>query len=47
MELCQQAASEQDSKKLLKLVAKIDRLLAEKGNGLKNLKQRSEQSPNS
>ena len=47
MELCQQAALEQDSKKLLKLVAEIDRLLAEKGNRLKNLEQRSDQSPNS
>jgi hypothetical protein len=36
MELCQQAANEQDSKKLLQLVAEIGRLLAEKENRLKN-----------
>ena len=30
MELCEQAATEQDSAKLMKLVAEIDRLLSEK-----------------
>jgi hypothetical protein len=39
MELCEQAATEQDSDKLLKLIAEIDRLLAEKGNRLKTSEQ--------
>ena len=34
-ELGEQAATEQDSEKLLKLIAEIDRLLAEKENRLK------------
>ena len=35
MELCAQAAVEQDTEKLLALVAEIDRLLAEKTDRLK------------
>lgn len=35
MELCEQAATEQDSAKLMKLIAEIDRLLTEKENRLK------------
>ena len=35
MELCQQAALEQDSKKLLELVREIDRLLGEKQERLR------------
>jgi hypothetical protein len=36
VELCQQAAVEQDSKKLLKLVQEIDRLLREKQERLES-----------
>jgi hypothetical protein len=35
-QLCEQAAIEKDPKKLLELTAEIDRLLAEKQNGLDN-----------
>jgi len=35
MELCEQAANEQDSQKLLELTKEIDRLLAEKEKRLK------------
>jgi hypothetical protein len=35
MELCAQAAVEPDPKKLMKLVAEIDRLLAEKQDRIK------------
>jgi hypothetical protein len=35
-ELCEQAANEQDSRKLAELVKEIDRLLSEKQERLKN-----------
>ena len=39
MELCEQAAVEQDSAKLMKLIAEIDRLLTEKENRLRKSEQ--------
>jgi hypothetical protein len=41
MELCEQAANEQDSQKLLELTKEIDRLLAEKEARLKDARQGS------
>lgn len=42
MELCQQAATEQDADKLLKLITEINRLLDEKENRLKGNLPKSE-----
>jgi hypothetical protein len=42
MELCQQAATEQDADKLLKLITEINRLLDEKENWLKGNLPKSE-----
>jgi hypothetical protein len=38
-EMCEQAATEQDPKKLVELVREIDRLLAAKQNRLDNLRR--------
>jgi hypothetical protein len=40
MELCEQAANEQDREKLLELAKEIDRLLAEKDERLKQQRTR-------
>jgi hypothetical protein len=42
MELCQQASTEQDADKLLKLITEINRLLDEKENRLKGNLPKSE-----
>jgi len=42
-ELCEQAANEQDSDKLLELVKEINRLLAEKQDRLSNKKPHPEE----
>jgi hypothetical protein len=41
LELCEQAAVEQDREKLLELVAEINRLLAEKNERLKQLDKKA------
>jgi hypothetical protein len=46
-ELCRQAATEQDPKRLLELIAEINRLLQEKENRLREQAQRKDGSESS
>jgi hypothetical protein len=46
-ELCRQAATEEDPKKLLELIAEINRLLQEKENRLREQAQRKDGSESS